>query len=472
MSEEHPPVPPEAETIDGEPVRVEAPHVEAPDPPSRPPRRRQRTLVPWVYALAFVVLGWAVMFLWWHPTGTQSQSVEAGRVAALDQQIQGLGAEVKQLAARPAGQPQEVAALQAQLANLAAHLPAAPDLSGLERRIDALEQRKPPEPAPPPDLAPIQQKLAALEQQVAALTQKSEAPAPAPAPDQAGQAGLAALSQQMQDRLNALDQQTQQRLSALDQQTQQRVSAQGQQTQDRLATVDQQIKALSGRIDAFAGLRDDIGRLDQKLDQLGRDQQAAADKVQSLATAQNNAEAGLSKRIDDNAAAVQSLQGDVHKLDAGLGRAIAAARAEAALAALQAGRPVGTVPDAPPAVARYSTEAPPTLAQLRRSFEPAAEAALAASRPSDQGGGFLDRAWTRAQGLVTVRQGDRVIVGDPAAGVIARARDDLDAGDLAGTVGAVSSLTGPAAQAMADWLQSARSLLAARTALIGMAGQG
>ncbi len=96
----------------------------------------------------------------------------------------------------------------------------------------------------------------------------------------------------------------------------------------------------------------------------------------------------------------------------------------------------------------------------------------AASQPSDQGGHFLDRVWTRAQGLLTVRQGDRVIVGDPAAGVIARARDDLDAGDLAGAVEAVSKLTGPAAQAMTNWVQSARSLLAARTALIGMAGQG
>ncbi len=149
MSEEHPPVPPGTETIEADPVPVEAPQAEPSEPPPR--RRRQRPLVPWVYALAFVVLGWAVMFLWWHPTGTQVPPAEAERVAALDQQVQALGTQVKQLAARPAGQPQELSALRAQLATLAARQPPAPDLSGLERRIGALEQRAPQEAAPPPD---------------------------------------------------------------------------------------------------------------------------------------------------------------------------------------------------------------------------------------------------------------------------------------------------------------------------------
>ena len=78
---------------------------------------------------------------------------------------------------------------------------------------------------------------------------------------------------------------------------------------------------------------------------------------------------------------------------------------------------------------------------------------------------LLARIWARAQDLVTVRQGDRVLLGDPAAGVLGRARTALDAGDLAGAVAAVATLTGPAAQAMAGWLADARSLLDARAAL-------
>ena len=478
MSDEQSSTHPHIETIQSDPAPVEAPPPEAPEQyRPAPRRRRQVTLVPWVYALALVVLGWAVMFLWWHPTGTQPQPAEAQRVAALDQQVQALGAQVKQLAARPAGQPQEIEALRTQLAALAARpSAAAPDLSGLERRVSTLEQRKPEEAPAPPDLAPIQQKIAVLEQQVASLVQASQAASQAPAQsgtDQAAQTQqaqerLAAQTQQIQERL----QQVQDRLTGLGQQVQERMASASQQVQDRFTATSQQIAALSGRIDGFAALRDDIGRIDQKLDQLAREQQGTAEKVQSLAAAQKNAEDGLASRISGNEAAIQELRGAVRQLDAGLARAATAAQVQAALAALAAGRPVGTIQGAPPAVTRYATEPPPTLAELRRSFDAVAAQAQAASRPTDQGNGFLDRVWNRAQGLVTVRQGDHVILGDPASGVIAQAREDLDAGDLTGAVEAVSKLTGPPAQAMAGWLQSARSLLAARTALIGMAGQG
>jgi hypothetical protein len=62
-----------------------------------------------------------------------------------------------------------------------------------------------------------------------------------------------------------------------------------------------------------------------------------------------------------------------------------------------------------------------------------------------------------------------VLLGDPAAGVLARARTALDAGDLAAAVAAVSSLSGPPATAMAVWLADARALLQARAGLADMA---
>ncbi len=382
--------------------------------------------MPWVYALAFVVLGWAVMFLWVHPAAMIPSGVEAQRVDQVNQQVQALTSRVNDLAARPTVQPAALASVQAQVAALAARRPAAPDLSDLERRIAALEQHAAmPGTTPSPDLTGVQQRLAMLEQQVMGLAQKQQQAASAP-----------------------------------------------DGTQARVTALGQQVETLGGRMGALASVQGQMSQLAQHLDRLGQDQQALGEKVQSLASGQKDAESGLNARLDGEAKAIEGLRGDVQRIDASLGRASIAARAQAALVALQAGRPLGAIQDAPAAVARFATEAPPTTADLRRDFPAVASAALAASQPADTDSRFLDRVWNRAQNLVTVRQGDRVIVGDPAAGVIARARDDLDAGDLAGAVDALSTLTAPAAQAVAGWLTSARAVVAARTALLGMAGQG
>src|SRR6202030_3818836 len=112
-----------------------------------------------------------------------------------------------------------------------------------------------------------------------------------------------------------------------------------------------------------------------------------------------------------------------------------------------------------------ATTAPPTEASLRQAFPAAARNALAVARPATDGKPLLDRVWAEAQDLVTVRQGDRVLVGDPTAGVLARARSALDAGDLSDAIANIASLNGPAAQAMAAWVADARALLDARAAL-------
>ncbi len=147
------------------------------------------------------------------------------------------------------------------------------------------------------------------------------------------------------------------------------------------------------------------------------------------------------------------------------------ARIQAAFIALSAGRPLGDLPGAPPALARYAAAAPPTEAALRLSFPAAAQAALAADHPAAGEKPFLQRIWAEAQDLVTIRQGEHVLVGDPAAGLLAHAQTALDAGDLAGAVAAVATLSGPAAQLLAPWLDRARGLLAARAALADLAAQ-
>lgn len=145
------------------------------------------------------------------------------------------------------------------------------------------------------------------------------------------------------------------------------------------------------------------------------------------------------------------------------------ARIVAAEAALNLGQPLGELAGAPPGVARFATAAPPTEASLRLGFPKARDAALAAARPDTEGKPFLAQMAARAEGLVTIRQGEHVVVGNPVAGVLEHAQDALDAGDLAGAVKAVGALSGPPAAAMAGWRAEAQSLLAARDGLATMA---
>jgi hypothetical protein len=145
---------------------------------------------------------------------------------------------------------------------------------------------------------------------------------------------------------------------------------------------------------------------------------------------------------------------------------------QAAGLALAAGQKLGDLPGAPPALAQFADANPPTEAALRLAFPPAAREALAAAHPDTEGKPLLARLWAEAQDLVTIRQGDRVLIGDPAAGVLEHARAALDAGDLAAATAAVATLQGAAAQAMAAWLAQARTLLEARAALAAWAASG
>ena len=169
----------------------------------------------------------------------------------------------------------------------------------------------------------------------------------------------------------------------------------------------------------------------------------------------------------------------VAKLEQGAGVATGAAKdatraiqLEAAAAALQAGQPLGDLPGAPAALARYATTAPPTEAALRADFPRVADAARAVSRPDDARRSFIDRALARLQQSVVVRQGDHVVVGDPAAGVLARAQASVAAGDLKGAADTLAALTGQAADAVRPWVAQARGLIDARAALAAMAAHG
>lgn len=142
---------------------------------------------------------------------------------------------------------------------------------------------------------------------------------------------------------------------------------------------------------------------------------------------------------------------------------------ERAQLALEVGEPLGDLPGAPPALARFAHAKPPTEAALRLAFPAAADAAEAASHPSSQGLPLGERMWTRIRALVLVKQGDHVLLGPPAAAVLGNAHAKLEAGDLPGAVASLDGLDAAAAAAMANWRAAAQALLDARAALAAAA---
>ena len=286
------------------------------------------------------------------------------------------------------------------------------EVQALGSRVAQLEQR----PAPPQaaDLGPLEARVAALERR------------PAAPPDLAPlEAKVAALEQQPPPGLEPL----RARVAALQQQA---VNA----------------SQLAARMDALSA---------QVTASVGRDRSTEGD---------------LAHRLDADEARLAAVEQSTAAAAARLNKAGRLARIAVTQAALAAGQPLGDLPGAPPAVARFATASPPTMGALRLAFNSAERAALAAAQSDTGDKPFLAGVLNRAQDLITVRRGDRVLVGNPAAGVLAHARAALDAGDLAGAVAAVSQLSGPPAAAMANWLADARALLAARVALADMAAHG
>jgi len=205
-----------------------------------------------------------------------------------------------------------------------------------------------------------------------------------------------------------------------------------------------------------------LADLDQRVSQAFDAQKQAFD-------AQKATLSQLSQRLDQLTPRIAGLEQGVGRAKGTAAETQRLARVESALVDLQAGRPLGAIPDAPPELARFATAAPPTEAGLREEFPALADHAQRVSQPDLSGRSFWQRALTRLQSAVTVRQGGNVLVGDPASGILADARAKVQDGDLAGAVTVLRQLNGPAAAAMKEWVDQASALVAARAALADMA---
>jgi hypothetical protein len=201
---------------------------------------------------------------------------------------------------------------------------------------------------------------------------------------------------------------------------------------------------------------------------------ALGDQVNTIADQIKTMQAGIAAitttALADHAnlATLQSNAADLPKLVA---RAQTLAELAQASLALQTGTSLGTIQGAPEALVRYATVAPPTLAGLKASFPDYARKAALAGGDVASGGGFWQRAKSRVESLVTIRQNARVLVGSRAAGTLGAAQTDLDRDDLAGAVADLKPLPAAAQSVMAPWTEQAERLIAARKALATMAAQ-
>lgn len=170
---------------------------------------------------------------------------------------------------------------------------------------------------------------------------------------------------------------------------------------------------------------------------------------------------------------VQRIAGLEQRLAAAEAGLVRSARAEAIAAtarALAAGKPLGVLPGAPPALARYADSKPPTEPGLRQEFPALAARAAEASKPGTEADTIAQRMWLHVQSLVTIKDRDRVLVGAPASIVLGEAQDRLNAGDLPAAVAALTALDPAASAIMADWTARAQALLDARAALATLPG--
>jgi hypothetical protein len=239
----------------------------------------------------------------------------------------------------------------------------------------------------------------------------------------------------------------------------------GQGSRAAQSSVPAELRSLLARLDAMEKQQAAHAGDPAKVD-------ALAAKVDQLAGADPAAE--VRGQLEDVQRRLSELTAGETKLADTSDHVTRLAQLEAAEIALASGRPLGAIPDAPPALTRFAATAPPTEAGLRLAFRPAAQASVKVSQPDTEGKPFLDRVMARLEDsrLITVREGDHVVLGNSAAETLARAQVLLDAGDLDGAVRTVATLTGPPAEKMAQWLANAKALQAAREALASLAENG
>ena len=219
---------------------------------------------------------------------------------------------------------------------------------------------------------------------------------------------------------------------------------------------------IAARMDALEGRIADQTQAATRLDQLSARVDALGGRSQSSADQ-------LKQQLDAANSKITSLQASSTSVATAGSRVDRLMRLEAASVALANGRPLGNIPDAPPAVARFAEKPPPTEAQLRLAFDQVQHDILTAAKPDNDDKPFLDRVLGKAEELVSIRRGNEVVIGHSTVAALAHADAAVQAGDFPAALKAIGEMDASAQKAAAGWVAQVKSLLDARAALADMA---
>lgn len=231
---------------------------------------------------------------------------------------------------------------------------------------------------------------------------------------------------------------------------------------------------------ALAALRDRLGQIEQQLSALpadnGGDVQAVTEQVSGLATqfsAMKSELEGLANSTQEHLAALDNSLAQLARQleeqgnDPGVALAIAAS---ALKAAIDRGQPFAAeletfarlAPDAPEIAALRDLAATgvPTAAAIAAETDAAARAMIAADQPDNVNAGLLDRLWSSAESLITVRP-IGAVEGEDVPAIVARMEVAITNGDYAGAIAEYEAMPDAAKSAGAGFIAKVKARSAA-----------
>lgn len=236
------------------------------------------------------------------------------------------------------------------------------------------------------------------------------------------------------------------------------------------AAADQGVSDLSGRLDQ---LQQTVSALSAKVDELGQAPQADTGALDAYKQQLDQMQATLDSQRQEieatraSAAEIQQqaqAQAEAITARAALNRIQAAVEGgggySAALDDLESNTKVA-VPDA---LSAHAENGVPTLAELQRSFPPAARAGLdAAERANAADAGLGDRALSFLRTQVGARSLEEREGSSPDA-ILSRAEARLSDGEVQAALDEIAKLPEPGQEAMADWTARAQARVEAQSA--------
>jgi hypothetical protein len=302
----------------------------------------------------------------------------------------------------------------------------AAEIEELRQRVDANE---------PPDLAPLTERVAALEAVAAgigALQQAVDDLAAAADADRAAQAEI------------VID------LDALRREVVADAAAAGD--PQAAAQLGEEINALSARIALLetAGPPDLLFEVQRRLDEIAATVAALTDETAALAAdaAERDRATGAARLLAFNNVRAAAERGDAFSDELAILAQLGVDAA--AIDALDA-----------------AVTGVPSRADLAAAFADAAAAILTATAASDPEAGFWDRLWNNARGIVTVTP-TVPVEGDTPTAILSRMQAAVDAGDLETALEERLGLPETGLAASAAWAAEAEARIALDAAIAGL----